>query len=371
MKTLLALAAVAAFHFFGLVDSAAAQGAPVKIGVLYPTKTLNGKQSMQGAAIAAEMLNASGGILKGRRVQLIGYDTNLSPVEGVAAVQRLIDQDNAKLIAGELGSSVALAVVPVVKAEGALFVAAAPKHPDVTRSGYDRVFRLNSTTAMDAAAFDPLLKSKAPAGKKVALIAENNDYGHLTTESFRKLFGSQVVFSELFALTQTDFSSLVSNLKQANPDLVCIASSNVEQWSNILRTMTDLKVAGQRCIYPGLLSSEGVRLAGKAAEGVFSADIYTADLDNEINRKFVSAYTAKYGKRPEKLEALGFESVWIIANAADRAATADDPVKIAAAIRSGSWSTPRGTVKFDPQGQGTTEGLMKLEVRDGMVVQVK
>lgn len=343
----------------------------IKIGVIYPIKTLNGKQSMQGAQLAAEMVNQAGGVLKGRQIQLVAYDTNLQPTDGVSVVQRLIDQDGVRMIAGELSSSVALAVVPVVKAEGALFLAAAPKHPDVTRSGYDRVFRLNSTTAMDAAAFDPMLKARAPAPRKVAVVAENNDYGRLTTEGFRKLFGAQVVAAESFAMTQSDFSAISANLKSAAPDLICIASSNVEQWSNILRNLDDLKVSGRRCIFPGLVSGDGVRLSGKSAEGVFSADIYAPTLENELNRKFVDQYKAKYGKLPEKLEVLAFEAVWILAQAVDRAGTADDTAKVAAAIRGAAWTTPRGTVRFDAQGQGSAGALMGLEVRGGSIAVAK
>jgi len=270
-------------------------------------------------------------------------------------------------VAGELSSSVALALLPVVKSEGVLFMAAAPKHPDVTRSGYDRVFRLNSTTAMDSLVFDPLLKAKAPAGKKVALLAENSDYGQLTTDAYKRLFGSQVVFSELFAMNQSDFSSLAANLRRAAPDRVCIASINVEQWSRILRTMSDLKINAQRCMYPGLMNTEGVRLAGNAAEGMFSADIYAPTINNDVNKKFVAAYAAKFGKQPEKLEALAFESVWILGNAIARAGTADDTAKIAATIRSGIWNTPRGAVKFDAQGQGSSGELFKLEVKNNAI----
>jgi len=360
-------AALIAIAALGVVVEAVAQGAPIKIGVLYPIKTVNGKQSIQGAQIAADMLNSSGGLLGGRSVQLVSYDTNFSPVDGVAALQRLVDQDNVKLVAGELSSSVALALLPVVKSEGVLFMAAAPKHPDVTRSGYDRVFRLNSTTAMDSLVFDPLLKAKAPAGKKVALLAENSDYGQLTTDAYKRLFGSQVVFSELFAMNQSDFSSLAANLRRAAPDLVCIASINVEQWSRILRTMSDLKINAQRCMYPGLMNTEGVRLAGNAAEGMFSADIYAPTINNDVNKKFVAAYAAKFGKQPEKLEALAFESVWILGNAIARAGTADDTAKIAATIRSGIWNTPRGAVKFDAQGQGSSGELFKLEVKNNAI----
>ncbi|MBI2726278.1 MAG: ABC transporter substrate-binding protein [Polaromonas sp.] len=343
----------------------------IKIGVLFPTKTINGKQGVQGAQLAADMVNASGGVLGGRKLEVVAYDTNLNPVDGVAATQRLIDQDRIKIITGELSSSVALAVIPVIKSEGAMFIAAVPKHPDVTKSGYDKVFRLNSTSTMDAAAFDAILKRRAPAGKKVALIAENNDYGRLTTDAYKKLFGSQVAFADMFAMTQTDFNSSVTNLRQVNPDLTCIGSSNAEQWSSILRVMTEFKLQTQRCIMPGFMNMDGVKLAGGAAEGLFSADIYTPTISTPLNQQFVKAYQAKNGKAPEKIEALAFEAVWIAAEAIKKAGTADDMTKLATTMRAGTWNTPRGTVKFDAQGQASSGDLLSLEVRNGAIVQAK
>ena len=355
---------------FGMSAAAFAQ-APIKVGVLFPTKTVNGKQGVQGAQLAADMLNAAGGVLGGRKIEIVSYDTNLSPVDGVAAVQRMIDQDRVKIITGELSSPVALAAIPVIRAEGGLFIAAVPKHPDVTRSGYDRVFRLNSTTVMDAVAFDGILKGKAPSGKKVAIIAENNDYGRITSEAFKKLFGAQVVFSDMFGMTQSDFNSIITNLRQSGADMTCLASSNVEQWSNILRVMSDLNFKTDRCILPGLINADGVKLAGKAAEGLFSADIYVPTIDTEFNKRFVSAYSAKYGKAPEKLEALAFEAVWLAGQAIAKAGTADDTAKIAATLRPGSWVVPRGTVRFDAQGQANVGDLLRLEVRNGTITQIK
>ncbi|MBX3540867.1 MAG: ABC transporter substrate-binding protein, partial [Chelatococcus sp.] len=66
---------------------------PVKLGLINPIKTLIGKQNVEGAQLAVEMLNQDGGILGGRKIELVTYDTNFSPPEGVAAIQRLLTQD--------------------------------------------------------------------------------------------------------------------------------------------------------------------------------------------------------------------------------------------------------------------------------------
>lgn len=367
LAAVIALGAVAAI---GSSGASAQSGSPVRLGVIYPTKSVIGKQAVQGSQIAVDLINQGGGSLDGRPVSLVVYDTNFSPVEGVSAVQKLLSQDEVRFVVGEISSTVALAAIPVVQSENALLMLAVPKHPDVTKENNGNVFRLNTTSAMDAKSFDVYLTEKV-APNKVALIAENNDYGRLNIENFKKLFGSKLVFSDLFSMTQSDLSSLVSNVRGSGADLVCIVASNPEHSGNILRGMSDLGYVPKRCITPGLLNNDTPKIAGKAAEGVFSEDIYTPSLDNALNKAFVAAYEKRFGETPGKIEVLGFESVWITAKAIKAAGTATDTAKVANVIRGTAWDTPRGTVKFDASGQASSDKVVRVEVRDGKVTEIK
>ena len=355
---------------FGAILAATSQANaadPVKLGVINPIKTLVGKQNLEGAQLAAEMINQDGGILGGRKIELVTYDTNFSPPEGVAALQRLLTQDKVKVVAGEISSSVALAAIPVVEGEDAIFVAAVPKHPDVTKSGYDKIFRMNTTTAQDAQSFDAfLLETVKPA--KVAILAENSDFGQVTINQMKKLFGDKLVYSDTFGMQQNDFAAMSTNARSSGADTICIVGSNMEQYGNILRALSDLGFNGNRCLMPGVLNSQGVQIAGAAAEKAFSTDIYVPSIDNAFNKRFVAAFEKKFGRKPEKIEVLGFESIWIAAKAMDKAGTADDTTKIAKVIHEGKWETPRGEVTFDKNGQASSGELIRLVVKSGEIV---
>ena len=119
---------------------------------------------------------------------------------------------------------------------------------------------------------------------------------------------------------------------------------------------------------PGILNSQGVEIAGDAAEGAFSADIYVPMMDNDFNKAFVEAFRKEHGENPEKIETLGFETVWIAAKAMDQAGTDQDTDKIADAIRNGKWETPRGVVVFDENGQASSGDLIPLVVKSGEIV---
>ncbi|MBO4226834.1 ABC transporter substrate-binding protein [Bradyrhizobium neotropicale] len=350
----------------GSRDAVSQTKGSVSIGVIFPTKSIIGRQGVQGANIAADFVNADGGI-DGKEMRLIVYDTNYSPVEGVAAIQRLLTQDDVRIVVGEISSTVALAAIPVVKSEDALLMLSVPKHPDVTKSGYDRVFRLNTTSVMDAASFNGyLLKTVAPS--KIALLAENNDVGRLGIEDAKKSFGSRLVFTDIFDVKQSDFSALASNTRGSGADLVCIVASNPEQSGNLIKSMADVGFAPKRCLMPGFLNNDLPKVAGRAADGVFSEDIYAASIDTDLNRKFVKAYETKYGSIPGKIELLGFESVWIMAQAMKKGGTTTDTKRLAEVLHSNKWTSPRGTVSFDATGQASSDHVYRVEVKDGQVV---
>jgi branched-chain amino acid transport system substrate-binding protein len=343
---------------------ALAQSEPVKIGVLMPTKSVIGQQGQQGADLAAEMLNEQGGILGGRKIQLITYDSNFQPVEGVAAAQRLINQDRVKFIAGEISSTVALAVLQIARANNVLFMAAVPKHPDLTKSGYDKVFRLTTTLDADSEYFDRQLMERVKP-RKLAVVAENTDYGRYVIDSSKKRFGDKFVAGETFELSQSDFSTLMTKVKATGADTVCIVAGKPEQAANALRAMDTVGLQARKCTATGVLNNQIVRLAGASANDAFGSDIYVSTTRNALNDEFVKRFEAKHGHVPEKVEELGFESVWVLAKAMASAGTSTDTAKVAEVLHKNAWTTPRGEIRFDAAGQSQAKDYVDFVAKDG------
>src|SRR5215510_12237995 len=106
-------AVIAASEFLGTPARAAD---PIKVGWVGPLSPpggyAEGALMKQAAEIAAEEINAKGGVL-GRPIQLIAQDTRGKPEEGTAAAERLISQDKVVAITGEFHSSVFLAEMDV------------------------------------------------------------------------------------------------------------------------------------------------------------------------------------------------------------------------------------------------------------------
>ncbi len=350
----------------GLASTAAqAQPQPAVVGVIYPLKTLIGQQGRRGTELAADMLNASGGVAGGSQVKLIVYDDNFSPADGVAAARRLASEDKAPIIIGIINSAVAMGVVQIAKQNQQLFLGAVTKAPGVT--DYDRGFRLNPTAATDGDVFNKYLLERVDP-QRLVIISENGDYGRLSLASMKTAFGTKLAGSELFEiLKQTDFSTLATRVKAMNPDLVCIAATNPEQSGSLLRAMQEAGVPGKRCMLPGSVTPALVSVAGPAAEGIFTLDIWSPSMKNELNTRFVSAFESKHHETPNKVDYLGFESMWILGQAMRKAGTNSDTTKLAATIAGGAWDTPRGQVRF-VANQAVPPLWVTMTVKGGKIV---
>lgn len=179
----------------GLAAGASAQAQEAKVGVIYPIKTILGQQGLKGAELAAEMLNASGGVNNGQQLKLVVYDDNLQPAEGVAAARKLLSEDKVSVIVGAVNSAVAMAITQVAQQGNALFLAAISKAPQITE--YDRAFRFNPPVAQDGEAFNQYLKEKVEP-RRLALVAENGDYGRSIITNMKSAFGNAIVATELY-----------------------------------------------------------------------------------------------------------------------------------------------------------------------------
>src|SRR5947209_2823114 len=108
----LPLAGIAATSLGARFASAAE---PVKIGLvaaLSGASAKSGEGITRGLAVAIDEINARGGVLGGRMVELIRRDDESNPAKGQTAARELIDKEGCRVLFGGIDSPVSLAVVP-------------------------------------------------------------------------------------------------------------------------------------------------------------------------------------------------------------------------------------------------------------------
>lgn len=175
-----ALAIVVTAPGFSMV--AKADEAPIKLGIVAPMSGPNaryGAFSMHGAELAVKEINDAGGV-NGHKIELYNADSQGTPVEGVSATRRLIDQDEVDFVIGDVSSSVTLAMQPVAEDAGVLLLNAASSNPKITYGagvgGFKWTYR-NYPTDENRAYVVAKYAAEERGFTKFAVLSVDSDYG--------------------------------------------------------------------------------------------------------------------------------------------------------------------------------------------------
>ncbi len=199
---------------------------PVKIGMIDPLTGVYAavaQNEVIGAKLAADQINAKGGIL-GRQVELLVEDSANDVGTGVQKARKLIERDEVNFIIGDVNSGIAQAVAQVTNEKKILHIVSGGHTDGIT--GKDckwNVYRVCNTTRMEANAVSDLLFNKY--GKKWHFITPDYSFGHTLQQAgaanLQKL-GGTMTGNELTPLATSDFSAYLIKARAANPDVLLV-----------------------------------------------------------------------------------------------------------------------------------------------------
>src|SRR5215510_13849352 len=171
-----------------LLSAGHAGAQTIKIGVNEPLTgpfAASGTYVVNGAKIAADVINAKGGVL-GKKIELVIEDNKSNPTEAAAVAEKLITADKVPVIMGAWGSSLTLAVMPKLMEYETPMVVETSSSGKITTTGNPYIFRISPPSAIEAAAFKGIVDKLAL--KKVDFLVINNDWGRGTAEDFGRMF---------------------------------------------------------------------------------------------------------------------------------------------------------------------------------------
>jgi branched-chain amino acid transport system substrate-binding protein len=350
--TMLLLGAVA------FSTSAAQADETIKIGVNEPLTgavAASGNYVTDGARIAADVINASGGVL-GKQVELIIEDNKSNPKEAVAAAEKLIVKDKVTVMMGAWSSTYTLAVMPKLMEYGVPMVVETSSSGKITVAGNPWIFRISPTSEMEAKAFGG--KADQFNIKKANFLVVNNDWGRGAGAEFAKVLkekGIDVGVTETMDAKAADLSAQIASIKAAGGDTLFV-TTGVEQLTLVLKQAKEQRLDA-RIISTGGSSSPDqlVEQAGAAAEGshhiLFFAPWFPETAPNpDVAQKFVD----EWNKRGYNFAGLtegfrGFDGIMTIKAGIEAAGSTDSD-----AIRKALWDVKvkgvNGNITFIKQG---------------------
>jgi len=353
-------AILAAFIFAG---SSVASADTIKIGVNEPLTgavAASGNYVTDGARIAADEINASGGIL-GKQVELIIEDNKSNPKEAVSAAEKLIVKDGVPVMMGAWSSTYTLAVMPKLMEYGVPMVVETSSSGKITTSGNPWIFRISPTSEMEAKAFGGKIGELGI--KKANFLVVNNDWGRGAGAEFANMLadkGIEVGVTETMDAKATDLSAQLASIKAAGGDTLFV-TTGVEQLTLVLKQAKEQQLA-TRIITTGGSSSPDqlIEQAGDAAQGsmhiLFFAPWFPETAPNpEVATKFVD----EWNKRGYNFAGLtegfrGYDGIMTI-KAGIEAAGKTEPDAIREALWGVKVAGVNGDISFIKQGPAGQE----------------
>jgi branched-chain amino acid transport system substrate-binding protein len=373
-RTLLVSAAIAGLGLSPLGGVASAQDKPpVRIAAIAPLSgagAFDGQLAVEGMEAMTAVINAQGGVLGGRKIELVKYDDKGTPEEGVSAAKRAIEQDNVDLIVGGWFSAVALSMKEVTR-DKIISVMTSSQHPNVTKEGHKYLFRLNATSDMMSDRYSKFICEKMKL-KSVAFMTINDDYGRLEVDNYKKLLGAcniEVKGNEFYNRNDADFTTALTKLRSLNADAIYVSAINTSQGATIYRQIRQTGFKGTIIASAGNMNPKLIELSGPALEGVYCVSLFAPDSKNPMLQKWVQQYGKMFKNEPSFIGSLGAQAVEVLAGAVNEAGDARAYDKIAAVLKGHKWPTLLDDITFDAQGQAL-QNIHLIQVKDKQIVSV-
>ncbi len=340
------------------------------LGALSGDVAMFGKPTLEGMKMAAEEINAAGGVL-GKKIEIVEADDRGDKQEGASVTQKFISRDQVSAIVGDPTTGITKVAAPIAQKAGVVLLSAGSTGPGVVETG-DFIFR---DTLLDSIAIPACIDyfAKDLKFQKVAIVtSDNNDYSVGLSQTFRdaaaKVKEIKIVADEKVKDGDKDFSAQITNIKAKSPDVILFSGYYTEG----ALIMKEARKQGLKCSMfggDGLFSPKFIELGGLAVEGSMAALGFSPEQATPETTKFVEAFKSKHnGELPGLFDAQGYDAVMLLADAVKRANSLDPKVFKDALAKTKNFPGVSGTISMQANREPIKSPLSLLAVKDGKFV---
>jgi branched-chain amino acid transport system substrate-binding protein len=345
----------------------------IKIAILAPLSgavPTFGASTRDGALLAIDEWNAKGGVL-GMKIIPVIEDSQCEADPGVNAANKVIDQDQAHYIIGEVCSKSSIPISEVAEEKGVVQISPTSTNSDVTLKAdgttKDFVFRACFIDPFQGTVGATFALQNLQAKTAFIMLDQGNDYVRGLAEAFEEAFtagGGQVVGKETYTSTDQDFSAILAKVSAANPDMVYLPD-----YYNIVNLVTaQAKQIGITAPFMGGDGWDSADLDVAAAEGGYYTNHYSPEDQRPIVQDWIDRYEAKYGAVPDALATLAYDAANLLISAIEKAG-ADDAALVKDAMEAIELEAVSGKITFD-EFHNPIKAAVILQVKDGKIVYV-
>jgi branched-chain amino acid transport system substrate-binding protein len=362
--------------FFSLLMAGAVFAAPsVKIGALFSVSgpaSFLGEPERNTAEMMVAEINKAGGI-KGRKLELIVYDTQGDATKAVQAANKLIKDDKVVAIIGPSTTGDSMAVIPVVeKAEIPLISCAAGiKITDPVKKWVFKTAQNDALAVMKI--YKNLQKQKI---NKIAILTVSDGFGSSGREQLKlqaKEFDIKIISDETYSPSDKDMTVQLTKIRQSEAQAIVCWGTNPGP-AIVARNAKQLGIKIPLYMSHGVSSKKFIELAGAGAEGIIlpSGRVIVADQlpksdpQKKALMNYVNKYREHYKVEGDHFGGHAYDAIMLLKKAMEQAGFSP------AAIRDQLEKTTKvagigGTFSFSPQDHAglNSDAFVLVQVEKG------
>jgi len=266
----------------------------------------------------------------GRQLDVMSEDS-VNPATASTKAQRMLDQDGATVLMGEINSASAKTIMQVAARNKRLFMQIGARSDVLRGADCNRyTFHVDiPVTVMVNAEGQGLLRDGMVKGKRIYSLTSDYLFGHdlaKAAKNFVNANGGSVIGDDLVATDLTDFSPYLLKIRQAKPDLVA-TNLGGNQVTNFVKQYAEFglpyPVAGFN------LNTADAWAAGEGNLGGIWPTVWHHEVDTPGSKAFVAAFRKKHGQPPENHAWIEYVSLHVMARAMNETKSTDTEKLIA------------------------------------------
>ncbi|HZI66469.1 MAG TPA: ABC transporter substrate-binding protein [Thermoanaerobaculia bacterium] len=312
-----------------------------------PTATF-AQSGRNGVILAVEEINAAGGVLGGKRIELLVEDDRGEASEAASAVSKLITRDHVVALIGEQASSRTIAAAPIAQNYRVPMISPTSTNVEVTKKG-DYIFRACFTDSYQGAVLASFARRDLKAKSAAILVDARSDYSVGLSQAFRESFereGGTIAGELKYTEGDSDFSAQLTAIRAFAPDVLLVPG----YYTDAGLIARQAKALGMTAVLLGADGWDSPKLAeigGDAIEGAYFSNHYSVDDPAQGVRSFVDAFRRRFGGDPDSIAALSYDATKLLADAIRRAGSTEGKRIRDALAETKGFAGVSGTIDMD------------------------
>lgn len=337
----------------GKATTESSEGETIKVGILHSlsgTMAISEVSVKDAELLAIDEINAAGGVL-GKQIEPILEDGASDWPTFAEKAGKLLQQDKVAAVFGGWTSASRKAMLPVFEQHNGLLYY--PVQYEGLESSPNIFYTGATTNQQIVPSVTWLLENK---GKKFYLLGSDYVFPRTANQIIKKQLeaeGGVTVGEEYTPLGHTDYSTIISKIKEAKPDIV-YNTLNGDSNVAFFKQLKDAGITAQDLTTLSVsVAEEEIRgIGADVLQGHLAAWNYFETTNTPENKAFVEKYKAKYGSdrvTADPIEA-GYTAVYLWKAAVEKAGSTDVD-KVKEASKGIEFQAPEGKVTVDGDNQ--------------------